>query len=173
LCGNPAQKYPQPACFGKIVPKNHRDPIFLDKKRTTLFSTMSLDTCWRIFTLFAPLERGKNTLQFTYLTTRWRHSFEDKLMIKNLWECKGFSSRRLIKEFPTRIGKDARLMTFFENCEQLVRSKVQLEVVGHSRFELQITLLPLRNLFRTRKTSLRHICQPDKSPKSSEFREWW
>jgi len=29
-------------------------------------------------------------------------SFEDKLLIKTLWECKGFSSRRLIKEFPNK-----------------------------------------------------------------------
>jgi len=75
-------------------------------------------------------------------------SFENKLLIKNQWECKGISSRRLKKNFPTRIGKDARLRTFFENCQQLVRSNAQLEVVGRSRFRLQITLLPLRNLFR-------------------------
>jgi len=32
-------------------------------------------------------------------------SFEDKLLIKNLWECKEFSSRRLIKEFPNKNWK--------------------------------------------------------------------
>jgi len=32
-------------------------------------------------------------------------SFEDKLLIKNLWEYKGFFSRRLIKEFPNKNWK--------------------------------------------------------------------
>jgi len=43
-------------------------------------------------------------------------SFEDKLL-KKICECKRFSSRRLIKNFPTRIGKGARLMIVFENCQ--------------------------------------------------------
>jgi len=39
-------------------------------------------------------------------------SFEDKLLIKNLWECKGFSSRRLIKEFPNKNWKRRTLDDF-------------------------------------------------------------
>ena len=27
-------------------------------------------------------------------------SYEDKILIKNLWQCKGFTARRLMKEFP-------------------------------------------------------------------------
>jgi len=48
-------------------------------------------------------------------------SFEDKLLIKNLGECKGFSSRRLIKEFFNKNWKRRTLDDFFENCQQLVR----------------------------------------------------
>jgi len=36
-------------------------------------------------------------------------TFEDKLLIKNLWECKGFFSRRLIKEFPNKNWKRGTL----------------------------------------------------------------
>jgi len=39
-------------------------------------------------------------------------SFEDKLLIKNLWECKGFSYRRLIKEFPNKNWKRCTLDDF-------------------------------------------------------------
>jgi len=39
-------------------------------------------------------------------------SFEDKLLIKNLWECKGLFSRRLIKEFPNRNWKRYTLDDF-------------------------------------------------------------
>jgi len=34
-------------------------------------------------------------------------SFEDKILIKNLWECKRFSARRLLMEFP---GKNWKLV---------------------------------------------------------------
>jgi len=78
-----------------------------------------------IFTIFVPVERGRNALQFTYLMTWWRHNsvrvhvtkfyfiqlvlkikyveFEDRLkfLLKNLWKCESFSARRLIKEFST------------------------------------------------------------------------
>jgi len=37
-------------------------------------------------------------------------------LIKDLWECKRFSARRLIKEFPTRIGKDRQWTTFCKSC---------------------------------------------------------
>jgi len=40
-------------------------------------------------------------------------SFEDKLLIKNLWECKGFSCRRLIKKFPNKNWKRRTLDDFF------------------------------------------------------------
>jgi len=39
-------------------------------------------------------------------------SFEDKLLIKNLWECKGFSFRRLIKEFSNKNWKRRTLDDF-------------------------------------------------------------
>jgi len=39
-------------------------------------------------------------------------SFEDKLLIKNLWECKGLSSRWLIKEFPNKNWKRRTLDNF-------------------------------------------------------------
>jgi len=39
-------------------------------------------------------------------------SFEDKLLIKNLWERKGFSSRRLTKEFPNKNWKRRTLDNF-------------------------------------------------------------
>ena len=29
-------------------------------------------------------------------------SFEDKIFIKNLWECERFSARRLLREFPNK-----------------------------------------------------------------------
>jgi len=29
-------------------------------------------------------------------------TFEDKILIKNLWECKRYSARRLITEIPTK-----------------------------------------------------------------------
>jgi len=32
-------------------------------------------------------------------------SFEDKIFIKNLWECKRFSARRLLREFPNKNWK--------------------------------------------------------------------
>jgi len=39
-------------------------------------------------------------------------SFKDKLLIKNLWECKEFFSRRLIKEFPQKNWKRRTLNDF-------------------------------------------------------------
>ena len=32
-------------------------------------------------------------------------SFEDKIFIKNLWECKRFSAKRLLREFPNKNWK--------------------------------------------------------------------
>jgi len=40
--------------------------------------------------------------------------FENKLLIKNLWECKGLSSRRLIKEFPNKNWKRRTLDDFLQ-----------------------------------------------------------
>jgi inhibitor of nuclear factor kappa-B kinase subunit alpha len=39
-------------------------------------------------------------------------SFEDKILIKNLWECKSYSSRRLIKELPNKNWK-RRTLDYF------------------------------------------------------------
>src|ERR1700733_9387666 len=39
-------------------------------------------------------------------------SFEDKILIKNLRECKNYSSRRLIKEFPNKNWKRKTLDDF-------------------------------------------------------------
>jgi len=40
-------------------------------------------------------------------------SFEDKIFIEKLWECKRFSARRLLREgnFLTRTGNDKRQTT--------------------------------------------------------------
>jgi len=32
-------------------------------------------------------------------------SFEDKIFIKNLWECKTFSAKRLLREYPKKNWK--------------------------------------------------------------------
>jgi len=42
--------------------------------------------------------------------------FEDKILIENLWECKRFFARRLIKEF---LNKADILNTFFGNTAHL------------------------------------------------------
>ena len=78
------------------------------------------------------MEREMNTLHYTYLQSWWRHNcvtlhvtkvyfielllnikyiefwieFEDKILIKNLWKCKRFSARRLIKNLYKKIKKD-------------------------------------------------------------------
>jgi len=43
-------------------------------------------------------------------------SFEDKILIKNLWKSKRFSARRPIKEFHKKTGKDehCRLVHWFD-----------------------------------------------------------
>ena len=38
--------------------------------------------------------------------------YEDKILIKNLWECKRFSARRLMKEFPNKNWKRRTLDDF-------------------------------------------------------------
>ena len=78
-----------------------------------------------------------STLQFTYSVVRhrlWRHnsitlhvmnvycvliiglmlSFKDKIFIKNLWECKRFSARRLLREFPNKNWKRWSLDDFLQ-----------------------------------------------------------
>jgi len=35
--------------------------------------------------------------------------FEDKILIRNLWECKRFSARRLLKEFPNKNWKPVEI----------------------------------------------------------------
>jgi len=39
-------------------------------------------------------------------------SFEDKIFIKNLWECKSFSARRLLREYPNKNWKRRTLGEF-------------------------------------------------------------
>jgi len=39
-------------------------------------------------------------------------NFEDKILIKNLWECKRFSVRRLLREFPNKNWKRRTLDDF-------------------------------------------------------------
>jgi len=39
-------------------------------------------------------------------------SFKDKIFIKNLWECKRFSARRLLKEYPNKNWKRRTLDDF-------------------------------------------------------------
>jgi len=40
-------------------------------------------------------------------------SFEDKIFVKNLWECKRFSARRLLMEFP---NKNWKQFTWTRSC---------------------------------------------------------
>jgi len=93
---------------------------------------------WWISTFCAPMEKRNkySTLRFTYLVvprrlwphncvTSQRHecllcewiislilSFEDKIFIKNLWECKRFSARRLLSEYPNKNWKRRTLDEF-------------------------------------------------------------
>jgi len=91
---------------------------------------------WSIFILFVPVGTKRTTLQFTYLMAWWRHNcitshvtkicfilllhqvkyvvFQDrpKKFVKNLWESKKFSHRRLIKEFSTNNWKRRTLDKF-------------------------------------------------------------
>ena len=46
-------------------------------------------------------------------------SFEDKILIKNLWECKNYSSRRLIKEFPNKNWKRRTLDDFLRKLRTI------------------------------------------------------
>jgi len=93
------------------------------KKHPLMFSIIT-PALVNFFLLFALLEREINSLQFTYLLSRWRHNcvtlhatkvyftellllnikyiefwieFEDEILIKNLWKCKRFYARRLTK----------------------------------------------------------------------------
>ena len=86
------------------------------------------DISWPIFTFFAANETGVNTLHFTYLMAWWRHKFvivhivkvyfiavADDFLIKNLWQCKGFTARRLMKEFPNKNWKRRILEDYLMN----------------------------------------------------------
>jgi len=41
-------------------------------------------------------------------------SFEDKIVIKNLWECKSFSARTLLREYPNKNRKRWTLDDFLQ-----------------------------------------------------------
>jgi len=80
-------------------------------------------------------------------------SFEDKMLIENLWECKRFSARRLIREFSNKIWK-RKLVNFLRKLKNIWSNAVQ-EVVGLGCLKLQITLSKSKNLFRVGKKWLR------------------
>ena len=42
-------------------------------------------------------------------------SYKDKILIKNLWQCKGFTARRLMKEFPNKNWKRRTLEDYVMN----------------------------------------------------------
>ena len=50
-------------------------------------------------------------------------SYEDKILIKNLWQCKGFTARRLMKEFPNKNWKRRTL----ENYLRKLRTTSSIE----------------------------------------------
>jgi len=49
-------------------------------------------------------------------------SSEEKVLIKNLWECERYSARRLMKVFPKKMRKDVYWTIFGETCEPSLRS---------------------------------------------------
>ena len=89
--------------------------VFRKKTPTYVFDYNS-GVSWSIFILFVPVEREMNTIQYTYLQSRWRHNcvtlhatkvyfiklllnikyiefwieFEDKILIKNCENEKDF-----------------------------------------------------------------------------------
>ena len=85
--------------------------------------------------------------------------FEDKILIKNLRECKNYSSRRLIKEFPNKNWKEKKLDDFLRKLRTVttVHLNALREVVGQNRRELKIISPLSMNWFRARKTSLKRI----------------
>ena len=56
-------------------------------------------------------------------------SYEDKILIKNLWQCKGFTARRLMKEFPNKNWKRRTL----ENYLRKVRTSSIERTPGSGR----------------------------------------
>ena len=61
------------------------------------------------------------------------HVFLRQILIENPCECERFFYlHRLIKEFPTRIGKDEHCITFCKNCEQTTAS-IECTPAGSSR----------------------------------------
>jgi len=105
-------------CIHEIVMVN---TLCSEKTTPTYVFDYNSGVSWSIFINFVPVEREMNTLQFIYLQSWWRHNcvtshatkvyfiellhnikyiefwieFEDKILIKNLWKCKRFSTRRL------------------------------------------------------------------------------
>jgi len=50
-------------------------------------------------------------------------SFEDKIFIKNLWECKRFSARRLLREYGQDVAQQlvsAFILVRLDNCNSLL-----------------------------------------------------
>ena len=134
----------------------------VQKKTPTYVFDYNSGVSWSIFIIFVPVEREMNTLQFTYLQSWWRHNcvtlhatkvyfielllnikyiefwieFEDKILIKNLWKCKRFSTRRLTKNSVQKNKKDEHKMAFCETCKQRVRSNPLHEAVGHGLLKM-------------------------------------
>ena len=44
--------------------------------------------------------------------------YEDKILIKNLWQCKGSTVRRLMKEFPNKNWKRRTLEDYSDELRQ-------------------------------------------------------
>ena len=65
-------------------------------------------------------------------------SFEDKILIKNLRECKNYSSRRLIKEFPNKNWKRRTLDDFL----RMLRTTGSVERAAGDMFIFQQDLAP-------------------------------
>jgi len=45
-------------------------------------------------------------------------SKEDRILIENLYECKGYGAKRLMKEFPTKEWKKTTLNDFLKHLRQ-------------------------------------------------------
>ena len=50
----------------------------------------------------------------------------DNILIKHLWECKKYGSKRFINDFHTKIGKEEQWTTF---CKDWVQQNALQEVV--------------------------------------------
>ena len=132
--------------YAILMPLSNSCTPWTIKTCHSVFDYNSVVTC-SIFTIFVPVERGRNALQFTYLMTWWRHNsvtiyvtkfyfirlvlkikyveFEDgpNFFIKKPLEMWKFFCQKTDKRiFYLKIGKYENWTTCCKSFEQLVRS---------------------------------------------------